>query len=59
VAGALQDWRGHKRPFAAIAGAPLLWLALFFIVPMGIVWFYSFGQNTGPADIAITGTLDN
>ncbi|NOU04505.1 MAG: ABC transporter permease [Novosphingobium sp.] len=26
---------------------------------MGIVWLYSFGQNVGPADIAITGTLDN
>lgn len=59
MAGALQDWKLHKRPFAAIAGAPLFWLALFFIVPMGIVWLYSFGQNTGPAEIAITGTLDN
>ncbi|MEY4953566.1 MAG: hypothetical protein RL299_1990, partial [Pseudomonadota bacterium] len=35
------------------------WLLLFFIVPMGIVWFYSFGQNVGPAEIDITGTLDN
>jgi spermidine/putrescine transport system permease protein len=59
VAGELQDWRQHKRPFAAIASGPLVWLAVFFIVPMGIVWFYSFGQNSGPADIDITGTLDN
>lgn len=56
---ALQDWRLHKRPFAAIAGAPILWLVLFFLVPMAIVWFYSFGENSGPADIAITGTLAN
>ena len=55
----LQDWRLHKRPFAAIAGAPILWLLAFFLVPMVIVWLYSFGQNAGPADIAITGTLDN
>lgn len=54
-----EDWHRHKRPFAAIAGAPLGWLVLFFLVPMGIVWFYSFGENAGPADIAITGTLDN
>lgn len=55
----LQDWKQHRRPFAAIASAPLFWLVLFFLVPMGIVWLYSFGQNSGPADIAITGTLDN
>lgn len=55
----LENWHEHKRPFAAIAGAPLTWLLLFFLVPMAIVWLYSFGQNAGPADIAITGTLDN
>jgi spermidine/putrescine transport system permease protein len=56
---ALQDWKQHKRPFAAIASGPILWLLLFFLVPMTVVWLYSFGQNSGPADIAITGTLDN
>lgn len=59
MAGPLQDWKAHKRPFAAIAGVPIFWLALFFIIPMAIVWLYSFGQNAGPADIAISGTLDN
>lgn len=59
MAGALQDWKSHRRPFAAIAGAPIAWLVLFFLVPMGIVWLYSFGQNVGPAEIAVTGTLDN
>jgi spermidine/putrescine transport system permease protein len=34
-------------------------LLLFFLVPMAIVWLYSFGENAGPADIAISGTLDN
>ncbi|WP_296674634.1 ABC transporter permease [Novosphingobium sp.] len=55
----LQNWQEHKRPFAAIAGAPILWLALFFIVPMAIVWAYSFGENSGAADIVISGTLHN
>ena len=59
MAGPLQDWKAYKRPFAAIAGVPLVWLALFFIVPMAIVWLYSFGENVGPADIAISGTLEN
>ena len=59
MAGGAQDWKAHKRPFAAIAGAPLLWLLIFFLVPMAIVWLYSFGENSGPADIAISGTLEN
>ena len=59
MAGALQDWKSQKRPFAAIATAPVFWLALFFVAPMGIVWLYSFGQNSGPATIEISGTLDN
>ncbi len=59
MAGGTQDWKAHKRPFAAIAGAPLLWLLIFFLVPMAIVWLYSFGENSGPADIAISGTLEN
>ena len=59
MATPLQDWKSQKRPFAAIATAPVFWLALFFVVPMGIVWLYSFGQNSGPATIEISGTLDN
>lgn len=59
MGGALQGWKAHKRPFAAIAGAPLFWLLLFFLVPMAIVWLYSFGENAGPADIVISGTLEN
>jgi spermidine/putrescine transport system permease protein len=59
MAGALQDWKSQKRPFAAIATAPVFWLALFFVVPMGIVWVYSFGENTGLTSIGNFGTLDN
>ena len=59
MARALQDWKAHKGPFAAIVSAPLFWLAVVFLAPMAIVWLYSFGQNAGPADIDISGTLDN
>ncbi|MGB5077219.1 MAG: ABC transporter permease [Sphingorhabdus sp.] len=54
-----QDWKDQKGPFAAIASIPLLWTALFFVVPMFIVWLYSFGSNIGLAEIEISGTLDN
>ncbi len=59
MAAPLQDWKAQKRPFAAIASLPIFWLAVFFIAPMAVVWLYSFGQNAGPADIVISGTLEN
>jgi spermidine/putrescine transport system permease protein len=43
----------------AIGLPPLLWLALLVLLPLGVVWAYSFGQNITLIDIAITGTLDN
>lgn len=38
---------------------PTLWVAVFFIVPLGIVWAYSFGQNDGLTGVTITGTFSN
>nr|WP_236659749.1 ABC transporter permease [Sphingopyxis lutea] len=37
----------------------LFWVVAFFLVPMAIVWLYSFGENRGLTDIDISGTLDN
>jgi spermidine/putrescine transport system permease protein len=38
---------------------PTLWVAVFFLIPLGIVWAYSFGQNNGLTDVTITGTFSN
>jgi spermidine/putrescine transport system permease protein len=38
---------------------PTLWVAVFFLIPLGIVWAYSFGQNNGLTDVALTGTFAN
>lgn len=54
-----QSWRQAKSIFAALISAPLFWLVAFFIIPMGIVWLYSFGENSGLIDIAFTGTWSN
>lgn len=54
-----QSWRQAKSLFGLLLSAPLFWLAFFFIVPMGIVWLYSFGENRGLVDIAFTGTWKN
>ena len=54
-----QDWRAHKQGFLAASLAPVGWTLVFFIVPMGIVWAYSFGRNAGLTEIDLVGTLDN
>ena len=54
-----QSWRLAKSVFASALGPPLFWLVLFFLVPLGIVWVYSFGQNQGLTEISFTGTFAN
>ena len=55
----MQDWKQQRGYFAAIATAPVTWLLIFFMVPLAIVWAYSFGQNTGLTTIEISGTFSN
>ncbi len=55
----MQDWNRQKPAFLALATAPVLWLLAFFILPLGIVWLYSFGRNVGLTDIDISGTFAN
>jgi spermidine/putrescine transport system permease protein len=54
-----QSWKESKAVFAAALVPPLFWLVLFFLVPLAIIWAYSFGHNDGLTDIAITGTFKN
>ena len=54
-----QSWKQAKAVFATALGPPLVWLVLFFLVPLAIVWAYSFGHNEGLTQIAITGTFKN
>lgn len=53
------DWRRSVTGFAGLLGPPLGWFALFFAVPMAVVWGYSFGTNVGISDIEISGTFAN
>jgi len=54
-----QNWKSAKALFGTVLIPPVLWLAVFFLVPMGIVWLYSFGENRGLTEIALTGTFSN
>lgn len=53
------DWRRAKGGFAILLGLPLAWYLLFFAAPMAVVWAYSFGSNSGVADVEISGTFAN
>jgi spermidine/putrescine transport system permease protein len=54
-----RSWRQAKTPFWVAIAPAGFWLAAFFIVPMAVIWAYSFGRNDGLTDIAVTGTLAN
>ena len=54
-----QSWKNAKAAFAAIAIPPIAWLFLFFLVPLAVIWAYSFGENTGPVTSVLTVTFAN
>ncbi len=50
-----------RRPglFVALGGPPLVWLTLFFLIPMALIGALSLGENVSLTRIAVTGTLAN
>ena len=54
-----ESWKRAKGVFAAVAGPPVFWLAVFFLVPLAIIWAYSFGENRSLTQIAVDGTFAN
>lgn len=52
-------WTRAKGVFAALAGPPVVWLVVFFLIPLGVIWGYSFGQNDSLTHIAVNGTFSN
>lgn len=55
----MQDWRQNFPAFSALISAPLFWLGFFFLLPLGLIWMYSFGENVSLIQIETTWTLDN
>ncbi len=55
----MESWRQNRAFFWITALPPGVWLACFFLVPLALVWFFSFGEKRGIVEIAVTGTLDN
>jgi spermidine/putrescine transport system permease protein len=55
----MESWKNAKALFAGVAFAPAAWLAVFFVIPLAVVWLYSFGTNTSLTEIEISGTFSN
>ncbi len=43
----MEDWRKNRGAFAIFLGPASLWLLVFFVIPLILVWIYSFGER-GP-----------
>lgn len=55
----MQSWRDNPGVVLVLLAPALLWLLVFFLVPLGFIWFYSFGERVGPVAIDVTWTLAN
>jgi spermidine/putrescine transport system permease protein len=55
----MDSWRRNPAVFWVFLVPPSVWLVAFFLLPLGLVWLFSFGEKRGVVDIAITGTLAN
>lgn len=55
----MESYRQNFRAFLAFFGPTAGWLLLFFLVPLGIIWLYSFGETVSLTKIETTWTLDN
>jgi spermidine/putrescine transport system permease protein len=54
-----ESWKRAKAAFLALGGPPIVWLAVFFMIPMAIIWAFSFGVNKSLVEIAVTGSFAN
>jgi spermidine/putrescine transport system permease protein len=54
-----ESWRRARAVFAALGAPPVLWLVVFFLVPLAVIWGSSFGRNVSLTEIAVDGTFAN
>jgi spermidine/putrescine transport system permease protein len=56
---AVREGTDSRLAFWATALPPILWVAVFFLIPLGVIWAYSFGENLGLTGVDISGTFSN
>lgn len=55
----MEDWKSNRLVFWVFALPAGLWLTIFFMVPLGIIWALSFGEQVSLVETEFTGTLSN
>ena len=55
----MEDWKKNIGVFWTTALPGVLWLSIFFLIPLALIWGLSFGEKTSIIDVEITGTLAN
>ena len=55
----MESWRRSLPVFFAFSAPTIIWLLVFFLIPLGIIWFYSVGENVSLTEIDVTWTLSN
>lgn len=55
----MENWRRSLPVFSAFAGPVTLWLMVLFLIPLAIIWLYSFGENISLTEIKTTWTTEN
>ena len=54
----MEEWRRNLALFYLLIAPAVIWLALFFIIPMGYMVVLSLSQSVGPTETVYTGSLD-
>jgi len=55
----MEDWRKNKGAFAIFLGPASLWLLVFFVIPLILVWVYSFGERGPQGQTYLAFNLEN
>ncbi|MSP42724.1 MAG: ABC transporter permease [Alphaproteobacteria bacterium] len=55
----MEPWRKAPAVFVANLLPPAAWLGVFFVLPLSLLWLYSFGDKVGITGIDINWTLAN
>ncbi|MAM93058.1 ABC transporter permease [Parvibaculum sp.] len=53
----MENWKRSAQAFFAAFTPPTFWLVAFFIVPLSLIWLYSFSMKTGVTDITLNWNL--
>lgn len=55
----MEHWRKNRLLFSVLMVPPTFWLAIFFTLPLALVWVYSFGERGPQGQTILAFSLNN